>query len=131
MHASCFAVGIKKGDEVITTPMTFAASANCVLYCGGKSVFADINPFTYNIDPKEIEKKITSKTKAIIPVDFTGQAVHLQPYYKKLGYEEGLCSNVEDLYNKMITLPLHANMSDKDLQDVVLAVNKVLNYYKK
>ncbi|WP_316720020.1 DegT/DnrJ/EryC1/StrS family aminotransferase [Terrisporobacter petrolearius] len=57
--------------------------------------------------------------------------MHLQPYYKKLGYEEGLCSNVEDLYNKMITLPLHANMSDKDLQDVVLAVNKVLNYYKK
>lgn len=325
LHAACFAAGIKEGDEVITTPMTFAASANCVLYCGGKPVFADINPFTYNIDPKEIEKKITSKTKAIIPVDFTGQAVdldeikkiadkynliiiedaahaigtkykgekvgnisdmtefsfhpvktittgeggvittnskklydklvlfrthginrekefllnkeegpwyyeqidlgynyritdiqcalgisqlkkldkfierrkelvkmynkelskidgiiiqkeedfsdtarhlyiikidlekfkagrkeifealqgenigvnvhylpiYLQPYYKKLGYEEGLCPNAEDLYNKMITLPLHANMSDKDLQDVVLAVNKVLSYYKK
>ncbi|WP_343337977.1 UDP-4-amino-4,6-dideoxy-N-acetyl-beta-L-altrosamine transaminase [Terrisporobacter petrolearius] len=325
LHAACFAAGIKEGDEVITTPMTFAASANCVLYCGGKPVFADINPFTYNIDPKEIEKKITSKTKAIIPVDFTGQAVdldeikkiadkynlliiedaahaigtkykgkkvgnisdmtefsfhpvktittgeggvittnskelydklvlfrthgitrekeflvrkeegpwyyeqidlgynyritdiqcalgisqlnkldkfierrkelvkmyneelskidgiiiqkeedfsdtarhlyiikielekfkvrrkeifealqgenigvnvhylpiYLQPYYKKLGYEEGLCPNAEDLYNKMITLPLHANMSDKDLQDVVLAVSKVLNYYKK
>ena len=57
--------------------------------------------------------------------------IYLQPYYKKLGYEEGLCPNAEDLYNKMITLPLHANMSDKDLQDVVLAVNKVLNYYKK
>ena len=325
LHAACFAAGIKEGDEVITTPMTFAASANCVLYCGGKPVFADINPFTYNIDPKEIEKKITSKTKAIIPVDFTGQVVdldeikkiadkynliiiedaahaigtkykgekvgnisdmtefsfhpvktittgeggvittnskelydklvlfrthgitrekeflvnkeegpwyyeqidlgynyritdiqcalgisqlnkldrfierrkelvkmyneelskidgiiiqkeerfsdtarhlyiikidlkkfkvgrkeifealqgenigvnvhylpiYLQPYYKKLGYEEGLCPNAEDLYNKMITLPLHANMSDKDLQDVILAVNKVLKYYKK
>ncbi|WP_434798642.1 UDP-4-amino-4,6-dideoxy-N-acetyl-beta-L-altrosamine transaminase [Terrisporobacter vanillatitrophus] len=325
LHAACYAAGIKEGDEVITTPMTFAASANCVLYCGGKPVFADINPYTYNIDPKEIEKKITSKTKAIIPVDFTGQAVdldeirkiadkhnliiiedaahaigtkykgekvgnisdmtefsfhpvktittgeggiittnskelydklvlfrthgitrekeflfnkeegpwyyeqidlgynyritdiqcalgisqlnkldkfierrkelvkmyneelseidgiiiqkeedfsdtarhlyiikielekfkvgrkeifealqgenigvnvhylpvYLQPYYKKLGYEEGLCPNAEDLYNKMITLPLHVNMSDKDLQDVVLAVNKVLNYYKK
>lgn len=325
LHAACFAAGIKDGDEVITTPMTFAASANCVLYCGGKPVFADINPYTYNIGPQEIEKKITSKTKAIIPVDFTGQAVdldkikkiadkynliiiedaahaigtkykgekvgnisdmtefsfhpvktittgeggiittnsrelydklvlfrthgitrekeflfnkeegpwyyeqidlgynyritdiqcalgisqlnkldkfidrrkelvkmyneelskidgiiiqkeedfsdtarhlyiikielekfkvgrkeifealqgenigvnvhylpvYLQPYYKKLGYEEGLCPNAEDLYNKMITLPLHVNMSDKDLQDVVLAVNKVLNYYKK
>ncbi|MPM36927.1 UDP-4-amino-4,6-dideoxy-N-acetyl-beta-L-altrosamine transaminase [bioreactor metagenome] len=325
LHAACSAAGIKDGDEVITTPMTFAASANCVLYCGGKPVFADINPYTYNIDPQEIEKKITSKTKAIIPVDFTGQVVdldeirkiadkynliiiedaahaigtkykgekvgnisdmtefsfhpvktittgeggiittnskelydklvlfrthgitrdkqflfnkeegpwyyeqidlgynyritdmqcalgisqlnkldkfidrrkklvkmyneelskidgiiiqkeedfsdtarhlyiikielekfkvgrkeifealqgenigvnvhylpvYLQPYYKKLGYEEGLCPNAEDLYNKMITLPLHVNMSDKDLQDVVLAVNKVLNYYKK
>lgn len=325
LHAACYAAGIKPGDEVITTPMTFAASANCVLYCGGKPVFADINPDTYNIDPKEIEKKITSKTKAIIPVDFTGQVVdldkireiadrynlliiedaahaigtkykgekvgnisdmtefsfhpvktmttgegglittnskelydrlvlfrthgitrekeflsnkeegpwyyeqidlgynyritdiqcalgisqlnkldkfierrkelvkiyneelskidgvilqkeedfsdtarhlyiiklelekfkvgrkeifealqgenigvnvhylpvYLQPYYKKLGYEEGLCPKAEDLYNRMITLPLHVNMSDEDLKDVVSAVNKVLNYYRK
>ncbi len=64
-----FAAGIKEGDEVITTPITFAASANCVLYQGGKPVFADIDPHTYNIDPKDIEKKITSKTKAIISVD--------------------------------------------------------------
>ena len=67
-----------KDDEVITTPMTFAASANCVLYQGGKVVFADINSKTYNIDPAEIEKKITDKTKAIIPVDFTGQPVELE-----------------------------------------------------
>lgn len=325
LHAACYSAGIKEGDEVITTPMTFAASANCVLYCGGKPVFADINPDTYNIDWKEIEKKITSKTKAIIVVDFTGQSVdldkikeiaqiynliiiedaahaigtkykgemignishmtefsfhpvktittgeggiittnskelydrlilfrthgitrdkeflfnkyegpwyyeqidlgynyritdiqcalgisqlnkldkfikrrkelvkmyneelceidgillqkeedfsdtvkhlyiiklelekfrvgrkeifealqaenigvnvhylpvYLQPYYKKLGYKEGLCPNAEDLYKRMITLPLHVNMSDNDLKDVVLAVNKVLNYYRK
>ncbi len=79
LHAACYAAGIREGDEVITSPMTFAASANCILYCGGKPVFADINPDTYNIDPKEIEAKITNKTKAIIPVHFTGQSVDLDP----------------------------------------------------
>lgn len=73
LHACCFAIGIQPGDEVITTPITFAASANCVLYCGGSPVFADIDPDTYNISPEEIEKHITEKTKAIIPVHFTGQ----------------------------------------------------------
>lgn len=75
LHAMCFAAGIGPGDEVITTPITFAASANCALYCGAKPVFADINPETYNIDPDSIEKNVTSKTKAVIAVDFTGQAV--------------------------------------------------------
>lgn len=73
LHAACFAASIKEGDEVITTPMTFAASANCVLYCGGRPVFADIDPNTYNIDSNAIENCITPKTKAIIPVHFTGQ----------------------------------------------------------
>jgi UDP-4-amino-4,6-dideoxy-N-acetyl-beta-L-altrosamine transaminase len=73
LHAACFAIDIKPGDEVITTPITFASSANCVLYCGGTPVFADIDPNTYNISPEEIEKKITDKTRAIIPVHFTGQ----------------------------------------------------------
>lgn len=73
LHAACYAAGIGEGDEVITTPITFAASANCVRYLGGTVVFADIDERTYNINPSEIEKKITSRTKAIIPVDFTGQ----------------------------------------------------------
>ncbi|THD17773.1 UDP-4-amino-4,6-dideoxy-N-acetyl-beta-L-altrosamine transaminase [Anoxybacillus ayderensis] len=77
LHGACFAAGIGQGDEVITTPMTFAASANCVLYQGGIPVFADIDEKTYNIDPNKIEEKITNKTKAIIPVDFTGQPVEL------------------------------------------------------
>lgn len=77
LHAACAAAGVKEGDEVITTPLTFAASANCVLYCGGTPVFADIDKETYNISPEEIEKKITSKTKAVVAVDFTGQAVQL------------------------------------------------------
>lgn len=73
LHAACFAAGIGPGDEVITTPITFAASANCVLYCGGTPVFADIDPYTYNIDAEDIRRKITDKTKAIIPVHLAGQ----------------------------------------------------------
>lgn len=77
LHIAAMAAGVGPGDEVIVSPITFAASANCVLYCGATPVFADINPLTYNIDPACIEKKITEKTKAIVAVDFTGQAVEL------------------------------------------------------
>ena len=77
LHMACFAAGIKEGDEVIVSPMTFAASANCILYCGGTPVFVDIDAKTYNIDHSIIEEKITSRTKAIIPVDFTGQSVDM------------------------------------------------------
>ena len=75
LHCACIAAGVGAGDEVITTPITFAASANCALYCGARPVFADINMETYNIDPKSIKEKITDKTKAVVAVDFTGQAV--------------------------------------------------------
>ena len=64
LHAACFAAGIGEGDEVITTPLTFAASANCVLYCGAKPVFADVDRRTYNIDPEDIGRKITRRTCA-------------------------------------------------------------------
>lgn len=74
LHVACLAAGIGQGDEVITTPITFAASANAVLYCGGKPVFADIDPRTYLIDPVSIEKCVTERTKAVIAVDFTGAA---------------------------------------------------------
>lgn len=74
LHVACLAAGIGPGDEVITTPITFAATANAVLYCGGTPVFADIDPETYEINPLSIESKITHKTKAVITVDFTGQA---------------------------------------------------------
>lgn len=72
LHLACLAAGIKEEDEVITTPITFIASANCAVYCGANPVFADIGKDTYNIDPAEIEDKTTSKTKAIIPVHFAG-----------------------------------------------------------
>ncbi|MCI9633159.1 MAG: UDP-4-amino-4,6-dideoxy-N-acetyl-beta-L-altrosamine transaminase [Ruminococcus sp.] len=74
LHVACLAAGIGPGDEVITTPITFAASANAILYCGGKPVFADIDPRTYTIDPASIEKCVTEHTKAVIAVDFTGAA---------------------------------------------------------
>lgn len=82
LHGACFAARIGEGDEVITTPLTFAASANCVRYCGGTVVFADICPDTYNIDPEQIRKQITERTKAIIPVDFTGQPAKLDEIMK-------------------------------------------------
>lgn len=78
LHAACFAAGIGQQDEVITSPITFVASSNCVLYCGGTPVFADIEDETVNIDPFEAEKKITPGTKAIIPVHFAGQPVDLE-----------------------------------------------------
>ena len=77
LHIACLAAGVMPGDEVITTPITFAASANCALYCGAKPVFADINEATYNIDPANVEKLTTEKTKAVVAVDFTGQSVEL------------------------------------------------------
>lgn len=77
LHIACMAAGVSAGDEVITTPITFLASANCALYCGAKPVFADIDEETYNIDPKEIEKAMTPKTKAVVAVDYTGQVVDL------------------------------------------------------
>lgn len=82
LHGAVFAAGIQPGDEVITTPLTFAASSNCVLYQGGKPIFADVRPDTYTIDPEEIVKKITPRTKAILPVDYTGQPAPLDPIYE-------------------------------------------------
>jgi len=77
LHIACLAIGIRPGDEVIVSSITFAASANCVRYCGGTPVFADIRQDTYNIDVEDVKRKITDKTKAIVAVDFTGQAVEL------------------------------------------------------
>ncbi|MBB6632560.1 UDP-4-amino-4,6-dideoxy-N-acetyl-beta-L-altrosamine transaminase [Cohnella thailandensis] len=77
LHGACHAAGIGPGDEVITTPVTFLASSNCVLYQGGTPVFADIDPVTYNLDPISAEKAITPRTKAIIAVDLTGQPAEM------------------------------------------------------
>ena len=89
LHAACFAAGIGPGDEVITTPLTFAASANCVLYCGGTPVFADVDPKTYNIDPEDIRRKITDKTKAIIAVHLAGQPCDMDAIHS-IAREHGL-----------------------------------------
>ena len=73
LHSAYAVAGIASGDEVITSPLTFVATANSIVYCGGKPIFVDIDKDTLNIDPKRIEKKITKKTKAIATVDFAAQ----------------------------------------------------------
>jgi len=78
LHIACLAAGIASGDKVITSPLTFAASANCVLYCGGVPVFADVEKDTINIDPREIKKKLAKKTRALIPVHFAGHPCDLK-----------------------------------------------------
>jgi perosamine synthetase len=72
LHCGMFAAGVQQTDEVIVSPMTFAASANTILYMGAKAVFADVENDTLLINPLEIEKKITSKTKAVVAVDYAG-----------------------------------------------------------
>ncbi len=82
LHAACYAAGIKSGDEVIVSSLTFAASSNCVLYMGAIPVFADVDLDTYNISTESIRANISSKTKAVIAVDYTGQAVNLDEIKK-------------------------------------------------
>ncbi|MBB6692858.1 UDP-4-amino-4,6-dideoxy-N-acetyl-beta-L-altrosamine transaminase [Cohnella xylanilytica] len=77
LHGACHAAGIGEGDEVITSPMTFAASANCVLYQRGKPVFADVDEETGNLDPASVAERITERTKTILPVHYAGQPARL------------------------------------------------------
>src|SRR5437660_3535293 len=77
LHGAVFAAGLKSGDEAITTPMTFCATANCALYQGARPVFADVCRDTLNLDPEQAITKITSKTRAILPVDYAGHPADL------------------------------------------------------
>ncbi len=93
LHLAAMALGIEPGDRIITTPITFAASANCILYCGGEVYFADIDSETYTISLNSIEKLLRSHPKGyfkgIIPVDFTGYPVNLEDL-RKLAIEHGM-----------------------------------------
>ena len=77
LHLGMIAAGLKNGDEVITTPMTFCATVNAIIHAGATPVLADIDLATMNIDPNEVEKKITSKTRAILPVHFAGRSCNM------------------------------------------------------
>jgi len=98
LHLGALALNVKPGDKVITTPITFAATANCVLYAGGEVVFADINAETYLLDIKEVEKLLTNSPKGtyagIIPVDFAGRPVDMEAY-RRLA-DEYDCWIIED-----------------------------------
>jgi UDP-4-amino-4,6-dideoxy-N-acetyl-beta-L-altrosamine transaminase len=93
LHLNALALNVKPGDKVITTPITFAASANCIRYCGGDVVFADIDPETYLLDIAKVEALLNASPKGtyqgIVPVDFAGRAVDLEAY-RKLADAHGL-----------------------------------------
>lgn len=80
LHMVLLAMGIGEGDEVITTPFSFIASSNCILYVGAKPVFVDIDPKSLNMDPEQIEAKITPRTKAILAVETFGNPEHMEVY---------------------------------------------------
>jgi len=79
LHGAAFAAGLGNGDEAITTPLTFCATANCVAYMGATPVFSDVSEDTLNIDPEQIESHLSPRTKAILPVDYAGQPADLDP----------------------------------------------------
>lgn len=82
LHGAVFAAGLGEGDEAITCPLTFAATANCVLYQGATPVFADVHADTLTIDPQQVLKRLTPQTKAILAVDYTGQPADLDELKK-------------------------------------------------
>jgi perosamine synthetase len=85
LHAAAFVAGLGPGDEAITTPLTFAATANCVLYNGATPVFADICADTLNLDPQQVRQRITSRSKAILPVDYAGHPADLDAFMEMAG----------------------------------------------
>src|SRR5215470_6080747 len=80
LHGAAFAIGLEPGQEAITSPLTFAATANCMLYQGATPVFADVTSDTLNLDPVQVVKKITLKTRALLPVDYAGHPADLEEF---------------------------------------------------
>lgn len=108
LHLALLAAGIGEGDEVITSPFSFIASANSILYVGARPVFADIEPASYGIDPAKIEKKITKKTKAILVVHIFGQSADMAKIMAiarkhKLLVIEDACEAVGASFRKKLT----------------------------
>lgn len=103
LHIALVAAGIGEGDEVITSPFSFIASSNSILYTGARPVFVDVDPLTYNIDPSKIEEKITRRTKAIMPVHIFGQLCDMHEIMRiakkhKLIVIEDACESLKATY---------------------------------
>ena len=123
LHMACLAAEIGPGAEVITSPITFVASANCAAYCGAKPVFSDIDPRTYNLSPREIEKKMNERTRAVIPVHFAGQSCDMEKILeivrdaeKKFGHKiyiiEDACHAIGSRYkNKQVGSCAYSDMT--------------------
>lgn len=79
LHGAAFAAGLKPGDEAITSPLTFVATANCVVYQGARPVFADVSPDTLNLDPDRFAERVTKNTRAVLPVDYAGHPADIDP----------------------------------------------------
>lgn len=79
LHGAAFAAGLKQGDEAVTSPMSFAATANCLLYVGARPVFADVSDDTLNIDVETIRAAVSARTRAIVPVDYAGHPAAMDP----------------------------------------------------
>lgn len=118
LHIACLAIGIKPGGEVITSSITFAASANCVLYCGGKPVFADIEKDTGNIDSEDIKKKITKKTKAIIPVHYAGHPCDMEKI-RDVAKKNGLFT-IEDAAHSLGAKYKNSNIGSSKYSDMTI-----------
>lgn len=99
LHGAAFAAGLQPGDQAITSPLTFAATANCVLYQGATPIFADVQADTLNLDPEQAASRITNRTKAILPVDYAGHPADLDPILR-LAERHGLVV-IEDACHAM------------------------------
>lgn len=124
LHIACLAAEAKSDEEVITSPITFAASANCALYCGSKPVFADIDPRTYNIVPEEINKKINRQTKVVIPVHFAGQSCDMEAISKIVKEKESQLGKkiyiIEDACHALGSLYKNKKVGSCDYSDMVV-----------
>ncbi len=103
LHSAVMACGVKQGDEVILPSFTFVATAEAIVLAGGKPVFADIDPKTYNLSPSAVEKSITKKTKAILPVDLYGFSADMKPMRE-------IAQNMSWLWLRMQLKPMEQRM---------------------
>jgi len=118
LHIACLAAGIKPGDEAITSPLTFLASANCILYCGADPIFSDIEPDTGNIDPVGLEKNISKRSKVIIPVHFAGHPCDLKAI-RKIAKKYGL-TVIEDAAHSLGAKYKNSKIGSGEYSDITI-----------